>query len=214
MNEETRARLFEPFFSTKEPGQGTGLGLATVYGIVQQSGGHIFVDTATGRGTTISIYLPRVAETLPERSPIRSTPVAAGAETILVVEDEPAVCEMARRMLSSAGYVVLTAGNAAEALPVLRRQHAPVHLMLTDVVMPGMSGPDLALQVATLYPDTKIIFTSGHTENAALLLSVRDERRPFIGKPYTTGDLLRKVRETLDSPSLTQRPAELKGALQ
>ena len=214
MNEETRARLFEPFFTTKEPGKGTGLGLATVYGIVQQSGGHISVDTATGRGTTFSIYLPRIADKLSVSAPVGSAPVAAGAETILVVEDEPAVCEMARRMLSSAGYVVLTAGNAAEALPMLQRHHGPVNLMLTDVVMPGKSGPELALQVAERYPDTKIIFTSGHTENAALLLSVRDERRPFIGKPYTRDDLLRTVRETLDSPARVGRMEELKGALQ
>jgi two-component system cell cycle sensor histidine kinase/response regulator CckA len=199
MDEKTRARLFEPFFTTKEPGKGTGLGLATVYGIVEQSGGHISVDTAPGRGTTFTICLPRVTGK-PHADPLIGTtpPAVTRAETILVVEDEAGVREMARRMLAAGGYAVLTAANGAEALSLLERHRGVLHLMLTDVVMPGMNGVDLAARVAEIRPDMKILFTSGHTENAALRLAALDNTWPFIGKPYTMADLIRKVRETLD----------------
>ena len=201
MDAETRARLFEPFFTTKEQGKGTGLGLATVHGIVAQSGGRISVETAPGMGTTFKVYLPRLADATLASPRVGTAAVAAGSETILVVEDEPGVREMARRMLAMSGYVVLTASNAAEALQLLAGHREVVHLMLTDVVMPGMSGPELALRAADVRPQMKILFTSGHTENAAMRLSARDKKKSFIGKPYARAELLNKVRETLDSPA-------------
>ena len=201
MDEETRGRLFEPFFTTKEQGKGTGLGLATVHGIVAQSGGRISVETAPGMGTTFKVFLPRLTDATLASPRMGSAAVAAGSETILVVEDEPGVREMARRMLAASGYVVLTASDAAEALQLLADHRSVVHLMLTDVVMPGMSGPDLALLAADARPRMKILFTSGNTENAALRLITRDTKKSFIGKPYARAELLKKVRETLDSPA-------------
>jgi len=198
MDEETRQRIFEPFFTTKEQGKGTGLGLATVYGIVEQSGGHITVDTAPGKGTTFTIYLPQAAGTASGGPRAGAVPLAEGDETILVVEDEPAVQEMARRMLSAGGYTVLTANSGAEALRLLDGCRRTVDLMLSDVVMPGMSGPDLAARAAETRPRMKVVFTSGHTENAALRMSARDHSQAFIGKPYKMAELRRKVRETLD----------------
>jgi PAS domain S-box-containing protein len=203
MTEQTRARLFEPFFTTKEQGKGTGLGLATVYGIVEQSGGHITVETALGQGTTFRIYLPAVLEATTKRSARSGVTPATGAETILVVEDEPAVQQMARRMLTAGGHTVLTANSGADALRVLESHRRPVHLMLSDVVMPGMSGPDLAAQVAVTRPRMKVLFMSGHTENAALRLTALESSETFIGKPYTMSQLLRKVRQVLDSAVMT-----------
>ena len=199
MDDVTRGRLFEPFFTTKEEGKGTGLGLATTYGIVKQSGGGISVESELGRGTTFRIYLPRVDEVVPASQLAETVPAGVASETILVVEDEDGVRHMAQRMLESSGYTVLTARNAGEALLMLERQESLVRLMLTDVVMPGMSGPDLAARVAKTRPDLKVLFTSGHTENAALPRSLLDNATHFIGKPYTKLGLTRKVRETLDS---------------
>ncbi len=201
MDEQTRARLFEPFFTTKEQGKGTGLGLATVYGIVEQSGGHIAVDTAPGKGTTFTVYLPQAAGTAGGGPRVGVAPLAEGDETILVVEDEPAVQEMARRMLSAGGYTVLTANSGEEALRLLDGYRRTVHLMLSDVVMPGMSGPDLAARTALMRPRMKVVFTSGHTENAALRMSAHDHSRAFIGKPYKRAELMRKIRQTLDAPA-------------
>lgn len=200
MDDATRARLFEPFFTTKELGKGTGLGLATVYGIVEQSGGCTSVDTALGRGTTFKIYLPQVAEAAQASRPVVAAPVETATETILVVEDEDGVRHMAQRMLTTAGYTVLTARSGAEALLMLRRHQGIVDLMLTDVVMPELSGPDLAARAAEIRPEMKVLFTSGHTENAALRRSVCDNPAHFIGKPYTKTDLMHKVREALEAP--------------
>jgi PAS domain S-box-containing protein len=200
MDEQTRARLFEPFFTTKEQGKGTGLGLATVYGIVEQSGGHIAVDTAPGQGTTFTVYLPRAVGATADGPRVGAAPLAAGRETILVVEDEPAVQQMARRMLASGGYTVLTANSGVDALRLLDGYGRTVHLMLSDVVMPGMSGPDLAARTAVTRPRMKVVFTSGHTENAALRLTALDHSQAFIPKPYMMAELMRKVRETLEAP--------------
>jgi PAS domain S-box-containing protein len=207
MDEQTRARLFEPFFTTKEQGKGTGLGLATVYGIVEQSGGYIAVDTAPGKGTTFTIYLPQAVGTASGRPRVSAAPLAEADETILVVEDEPGVQEMARRMLTAGGYTVLTANNGADALRLLDGYRRTVHLMLSDVVMPGMSGPDLAARAAETRPRMKVLFTSGYTENAALRTSAGDHSRAFIGKPYKMAELMRKVRETLDAPATRTMPA-------
>ena len=198
MDAATRARLFEPFFTTKGPGKGTGLGLATVYGIVRQSGGSIAVDSAVGRGTTFGIYLPRAADAAQAVERGAAAPAPA-ARTILVVEDEDRVRQMTRRMLESTGYHVLTAPNGAEALQMLERREQPVHLMLTDVVMPGMSGPDLEARAAGIRPEMRTLYMSGHTDNDALRRAVLDRATHFIGKPFTREELVRAVRETLDA---------------
>ena len=207
MDDTTRLRVFEPFFTTKQSGQGTGLGLATVYGIVTQSGGSIRVDSQPDRGTTFTIHLPRLDEALPEgQLEAPSTPVA-GTETILVVEDEEALRAVARRMLESAGYTVLLARNGREALQVLDRHDGTVHLVLTDVVMPGISGPELVARLAVLYPEIRVLYTSGYTDDAILRRGITTGVAHFIGKPYSLGELPRKVRAVLDKTSV-EAPAE------
>jgi two-component system cell cycle sensor histidine kinase/response regulator CckA len=205
MDEAARQRIFEPFFTTKPPGKGTGLGLATVYGVVKQSGGHVAVDSTPGRGTTFKIYLPRLEEAAQTTSTM-SAAAATGAETILVVEDEDDVRHMATRMLTSAGFTVLPARSADEALRLIALHEHQIHLMLTDMVMPTMSGPDLAARLATSRPEIKVLYTSGYTDDAFLHRAVSEDATDFIGKPYTKAELTRKVRETLDSPSNEQTP--------
>ena len=198
MDEATRARAFEPFFTTKEVGKGTGLGLSTVYGIVTQSGGSIGVTSAPGKGTTFRIYLPRV-ERVARRTPTASAvKLTQGTETIMVVEDEAAVCRLAKRLLQMAGYTVLTAGNGKEALALLKQETA-INLMVTDMVMPGMTGRELATRVKALRPGIKILFTSGYTDDDLLVDGLLDESASFLGKPYTGVQLTGKVREVLDA---------------
>jgi len=199
MDAETRARIFEPFFTTKEKGKGTGLGLSTVYGIVRQSGGDIHVYSEPGQGTTLKIYLPRmtspaVAEPKPSVTPTRLT----GIETVLVVEDEEAVCNLAKRILGAAGYTVLTAANGGEALLVCERHPERIHLVLTDVVMPGMGGREFAERLAKLRPGIKVLYMSGYTDDAIVHHGTLDPGTRFIGKPFNAADLTRKVREVLD----------------
>ncbi len=199
MDEATRARLFEPFFTTKAQGKGTGLGLSTVYGIVKQSGGGIDVDTAPGRGTTFSIYLPRDPSATP--APQRPPPVVkqvTGTETILVVEDAEQLRVAARRALEAAGYTVLTAADGPEAVQVSRRHPGDIHLLFTDVVMPRMSGRGLADLLARTRPAIRVLFTSGYTDDAIVHHGVLDPGVDFVGKPFTTLELTRKVREVLD----------------
>ena len=199
MDAATRARIFEPFFTTKELGRGTGLGLSTVYGIVKQSGGSIWVESAPGEGTTFTLYFPI------ERQPVaparRTGPTATvrGAETILVVEDEDALRRVVTRALGSAGYTVHAASSGAEALEILERLGAKVDLMLTDMVMPGMSGATLATRVAALYPSVRVLLTSGYADEATADRDVLNVGIPFIGKPFRTDDLSRKIREVLDA---------------
>ncbi len=203
MDEATRRRIFEPYFTTKGSARGTGLGLSTVYGIVKQSGGSIWVYSEPGRGTMFKIYLPEVEGAAAHQArPARTALAAGGTETILIVEDDAAVRRLARRFLQSGGYTVITAGNGAEALKLLARRDGPVHLMLTDVVMPGMSGRDLAAHLANIRPGTNVLYTSGHTEDAILRHGVINDATHFIGKPYTRAELTRKVREVLDSSDL------------
>ena len=198
MDADTRTRIFEPFFTTKGPGKGTGLGLATVYGIVKQSGGHICVYSELGQGTAFKIYLPRVDRAADPVEPGGLLAhVAQGRETILLVEDEGAVRELARDILEANGYAVLEARHGDEALAICERHSEAIHLMLTDVVMPGMNGRELAERLARLRPQTKVLYMSGYTDNAIILDGVLNGRAVFLQKPFTPDALARKVREVL-----------------
>ena len=198
MDEETQSRIFEPFFTTKEKGKGTGLGLATVYGIVKQSGGYIWAHSKPGKGTSFRIYFPRVEEA-PERTE-KEPPLAAtrGGETILVVEDEEVVLKLARSILERTGYNVLTAGNGVDALRILEERREPLHLLLTDVVMPGMSGRALADAAQSLRPDLRVLFTSGYTDDAIVHHGILDASAHLLEKPYSRKTLLGAVRNALD----------------
>jgi CheY-like chemotaxis protein len=200
MTADVQARAFEPFFTTKEKGKGTGLGLATVYGIVKQHEGYVALKSAPGEGTTCSIYLPRFEEPSAVVEPERAPAAAPGrSETILLVEDEDEVRELTREMLEAGGYTVIDAGSGAEALRVCRQHPDRVHLLLTDVVMPGMSGRDLAARLADIRPQMKVLYTSGYTDDAILRHGVLNEAVHFIQKPYATAELRRKVREVLET---------------
>lgn len=199
MNSETLENIFEPFFTTKESDKGTGLGLATVYGVVKQNNGFINVYSEPGKGTTFRIYLPRhrVKEaSLPDKEAIR--PAARGHETILLVEDEPAILRMTTMMLERTGYKVLAAGTPGEAIALAREHAGDIHLLMTDVVMPEMNGRDLAKNLLSLYPDLKRLFMSGYTANVIAHHGVLDEGVQFIQKPFAKQDLAVKVREVLD----------------
>jgi two-component system, cell cycle sensor histidine kinase and response regulator CckA len=201
MDEATKARAFEPFFTTKGPGKGTGLGLSTVFGIVRQSGGAIRLRSERGAGTTFEVYLPSVGDAARRTRSGPHQTVVRGTETILVVEDEPALRLVARKILENAGYTVLVASNGEEALTYFRRAVTPVHLLLTDVVMPGMSGPTLVGHVRDEGGRTSILYTSGYADDALVGEGTRDERIHFLAKPYTGTTLLRKIREVLDTKS-------------
>ena len=198
MSAEIQARAFEPFFTTKEQGKGTGLGLATVYGIVKQHDGCIELKSAPGEGTTVSIYLPRIeaAQDAPMEKAMAGTP--GGSETILLVEDEDEVRELAREILEMHGYTVIDAASGAEALRVCRQCETPFHLLLTDVVMPGMSGRELGRQVETLWPTTKVVYMSGYTDDALGHHGVLEPGIILLEKPFTPESLLSAVRSALD----------------
>jgi two-component system, cell cycle sensor histidine kinase and response regulator CckA len=202
MSEEVRARVFEPFFSTKGVGQGTGLGLSTCYGIIKQSGGHISVYSEPGRGTTFKIYLPQMEQQVKiSIQRLDSPELPHGTETILLVEDDPALREMAATLLRRLGYTVLTAANGVEALSLNhQRDSGEIDLLFTDVVMPHMSGKELADRVRTLYPHTRILFTSAYTENAIVHQGVLNKGVALLQKPFTPSALAYKVREMLDQP--------------
>jgi two-component system, cell cycle sensor histidine kinase and response regulator CckA len=203
MSEEVKARVFEPFYSTKEVGQGTGLGLSTCYGIVKQSGGHISVYSEPGRGATFKIYLPQVKGPVGTPvQPLNSPDLPSGTETILLVEDDPALREMAGTLLRRLGYMVLSAANGIEAMS-LKQQRGIGHidLLFTDVVMPHMSGKELADRVRALYPHTRVLFTSAYTENAIVHQGVLDQGVALLQKPFTPSALAHKLREVLDQPA-------------
>jgi two-component system cell cycle sensor histidine kinase/response regulator CckA len=202
MTPEVKARLFEPFFTTKPSGKGTGLGLATCQTIVQQSGGQIEVLSVVGRGTTFRVYFPRVElplQAAPKASP--AGPLPRGTETLLVVEDEPSVRHLARGVLEAQGYHVLSASNGQDALHVARAHEGEmIRLVVTDVIMPLMGGKVMAEWLKTTYPDLKVLFTSGYTDDAITHHGVLEKGVEFLPKPYTPATLIRKVRELLDSP--------------
>jgi two-component system, cell cycle sensor histidine kinase and response regulator CckA len=199
MDESIRRRIFEPFFTTKPYGKGTGLGLSMVYGIVKQSGGSIWFQSEPGHGSRFTIYLPYVTGSPAPRPAQPPAATARGQETVLVVEDELPLRELAARVLTTAGYTVLQAANGAEALALLERHSEPVHLVFTDVVMPGMNGRELAARLAMLRPATRVLYTSGYTEDAILRHGVLDDPARFLSKPYTPSVLRRRIREAMDS---------------
>jgi len=202
MSPEVRERIFEPFFTTKEKGKGTGLGLSTTYGIVKQSEGHIWVDSVQGKGTTFKIYLPRVnepREAITEE--ILKEELPRGDETILIVEDEEEVRKLARKILEKQGYRILETLNGDDALLACETRKSPIHLMLTDIVMPGMSGSELARLLKPLYPEIRILYMSGYTDNAIVRHGALGKGVNYIQKPFTMEGLARKVREVLDKES-------------
>ena len=195
MDLKVQARVFEPFFTTKEKGKGTGLGLATVYGLVKQSDGYIAVQSAPGQGTRFRIFLPRVEALAPAPIRLEKPTSVAGSETILLVEDEESVRRLARAFLENRGYTVLEAHDGAHALELCEKRTEPIHLMVTDVVMPKMNGRELAQRVATLRPDMRVLFVSGYTGDSLAQLG---PRAAFLEKPFGPGDLVKKVRQILD----------------
>ncbi len=195
MDRLTQARVFEPFFTTKELGKGTGLGLSTVYGIVKQSGGYVWLESEPGKGSTFTVFLPQTSEPLPEAKPEPMRAPAQGAESVLLVEDEETVREMARTCLEMFGYRVIEAPDGAEALRLARMFDIPVDLLVTDVVMPYMTGPELAEQMSALFPRIKVLYMSGYSDREALNGFAPSASADFLQKPFTPKALAAKLRE-------------------
>jgi two-component system, cell cycle sensor histidine kinase and response regulator CckA len=205
---EIQSQIFEPFFTTKERDKGTGLGLATVYGVVKQSGGYIAVDSEKGKGACFSVYLPRVGQTV-STAEMKIAPPSniRGSETVLLVEDAEPLRKLAHMFLRDSGYTVLTAANGTEALEVARSHAGPIHLLLTDVVMPGINGRVLAERLAPLQPGMKLLYMSGYTDSFIAGHGVLEAGTHLLHKPFTQDVLTRKVREVLDSTGSTSAPA-------
>src|SRR6266851_3828394 len=202
MDAATQARIFEPFFTTKEKGKGTGLGLATVYGIVKQSGGWIWVYSEPGQGTTFKVYLPRVTEPAAPAAPSPARPVSVrGSETILVVEDEEVIRNLVQKVLKANGYTVLVAGTGSDAERVAGAHAGPIHLLMTDVVLPGLNGREVARRLVAQRAGIRVLFLSGYTDDAIVHHGVLDPGVAFLQKPFSPAVLGRKVREVLDSPA-------------
>ncbi len=199
MDENTKAHLFEPFFTTKPPGRGTGLGLSTVYGVVKQASGHVFVESEPGKGSSFRICLPWAGapEAVPAQAPAATGGDARGDETVLVVEDQSEVRRLVSSALGSFGYRVLEAGSGAEALALAERHAGPIHLLLADVIMPGMSGKEVAQRLAAARPDTKVLFMSGYAEDVIAHHGALEPGVAYIAKPFTPEALAAKVREAL-----------------
>ena len=197
MDEATQVHVFEPFFTTKEVGKGTGLGLATVYGIVRQHEGHITVYSEVGQGTTFKVYLPSLETPVGQRAetpPLQEPAVSGGLETVLIVEDDEAVRHLLSISLEAYGYQVLQAGDGAEGMAALSSHATPVDLVISDIVMPRMDGSQLAQEVSALFPKVKMLLMSGYAGGTVNL----QEDTPFLQKPFTFANLARKVREVLD----------------
>jgi CheY-like chemotaxis protein len=199
MDADTLSHVFEPFFTTKPMGKGTGLGLSTVYGIVKQSGGGIQVESEPGRGTAFRIYLPATdGSSIQQADRMTNSHVAGGSETILIAEDEPDLRELTRIFLESFGYKVLEAGSAEQAIRTAEEFGAPIHLLLTDVIMPGMSGRQLAENILRKDPRTKIMYMTGYTDDMVVQHKVLEPGVQLLQKPFTRAELALKVRSTLD----------------
>jgi CheY-like chemotaxis protein len=203
MDVETRHRIFEPFFTTKGAGKGNGLGLATVYGIVKQSGGYVWVYSEPGRGTTFKIYFPRVrpGTTSAAASMIENVDLPRGWETIFVVEDDEVLRRLTRRALERSGYRLLDAGNPREAVQTAAEYHGPIHLLLSDVVMPESEGAPLIDRLTAVRPGVRVLYMSGYTDESIVHYGVLEEGVPFLQKPFTPYALARKVRDVLDARS-------------
>ena len=200
MDAETRSRIFDPFYTTKEKGKGTGLGLSTVYGIVKQSEGHIGVDSKEGRGTRFEIFLPRVSESCEADTPSQAVAEnLRGTETILLVEDDDKARNVLSQILREQGYEVLEADDGSTALELHRKYAGAIQLVVVDVVMPVMNGPDLAKDLAATHPDLKVLFISGYTDNAIVPKEVLEPGLNLLQKPFVPEALTRKVREVLDA---------------
>jgi two-component system, cell cycle sensor histidine kinase and response regulator CckA len=200
MDEETISRAFDPFFTTKEVGEGTGLGLATVHGIVTQNGGDCQITSAPGEGTTFNIYFPRTDAEPQERTPERSPDGARSSETVLLVEDLDAVRGVLRKILERNGFEVITASSGAGAIESARTLARPVDLLVTDIVMPGMNGHDLSRELVALNPGLRVIYMSGHTQDAALHEETETGRAHFLQKPFSAATFVETARKVLDAP--------------
>jgi two-component system cell cycle sensor histidine kinase/response regulator CckA len=200
MDKETQSRIFEPFFSTKEAGTGTGLGLSTVFGVVKQSAGTINVYSEPGHGTIFKIYFPRCEEAPDVIQPEKAAPLRGGSETILLVDDAGPLRGLTRLLLEGCGYTVLDSGDPEEAIRIAGQHQGPLPLLITDVVMPGISGPVLAKKLAAARPETRVLYTSGYADDEVAQHGAIEEDSAFLEKPFTRDALVRKVRELLDSP--------------
>jgi CheY-like chemotaxis protein len=213
MDQETQSHLFEPFFTTKDKSKGTGLGLATVYGTVKQSGGHVAVSSELGTGTTIQIYLPRVQEIVEAvEAPKPLVRSLEGKGRILVVEDDDAVRRMTRTFLEIRGYTVIEARCAADAIQFVERQDETIDLVLTDVLMPGMKGRELVDQLSKLRPSLKVLYMSAYTEDDAISIGVLSPGTTFIEKPFSPDELAAKVRDILNSDRRNPNGQRSRGA--
>jgi two-component system cell cycle sensor histidine kinase/response regulator CckA len=203
MDDRIQAHVFEPYFTTKPSGKGTGLGLSTVYGIVQQAGGHISFSSKPREGTTFRILLPRI-DSLQTPSSVSDFPDAtySGEETVLLAEDEPAVCDLVRAILSSRGYTVLSARLPQEAERIAETHRGRVDLLLTDVIMPGMSGAELSKRIARRIPGIKVLFMSGYIDDSVVRQGISENETAFLQKPFTPLSLAKKVREVLDGAAV------------
>ncbi|RME71988.1 MAG: response regulator [Chloroflexi bacterium] len=199
MDAETRQRIFEPFFTTKRKGEGTGLGLATVYNIIRHHRGSIWVYSEPGQGTVFKIYLPTAEQVEKAEAEAPEAAPPGQGETILVVEDEAAVRQLVAETLQAHGYTVLSAEHPARAVEQVRGRSQPVDLLLTDVVMPSMNGMELYRRLAEIWPEMKVLYMSGYTDNAVVQHGILQEGLAFLQKPFTIPDLLRRVRQTLES---------------
>jgi nitrogen-specific signal transduction histidine kinase len=200
MDAETQAHLFEPFFTTKEKGKGTGLGLATVYGIVKQSGGYIWVYSEPGRGTTFKIYLPKIEEQVGlkhYKDGGSSSAALRGSETVLLVEDEDGVRQLARDYLRTNGYAVIEAPDGETALELAAKHQGPIHVLMTDVIMPGISGRELAQRIGEIRPDIKVLYMSGYTDQSVVHHGILESDAVLLQKPFTMATLASKLREIL-----------------
>jgi two-component system cell cycle sensor histidine kinase/response regulator CckA len=199
IDKETQARIFEPFFTTKDRGKGTGLGLSTVYGIIKQSGGFIWVYSEPGQGTTFKIYFPLLSATSQRRTFVTETVDGLnGNETVLLVEDEKMVRELAERILTEFGYKVLVAENGEVAKQIFEQQKEKIQIVVTDIIMPGISGRDLAAHIKKENPDIKLLYISGYSDEAILHHNKIDNGSEFLQKPFTAQKFVRRVRQILD----------------